>query len=243
MYQELAPETLLEESLTAEITGATWRLRRCSAAEAELADYAAVRTPCSTTKPTKPAAPSNEPEPEPTPSSTVPSTSSAASKPTAPAAKPSTWPMITRASSTTNRSPAPSTPPPNSLRRIVPKAFPWPRSRLSAHPRPAPMNPSIWLRFVNPKPRMSRNPPNPTKIPPNRLRFVQTKWPRPRNLGKYPEAPLPLRFPAKIQALLRSQCRAGPESSRINRVIGHASSPVGPPLRHKCPRRLRYLNL
>ncbi len=39
MYQELAPRSLLEESLTAEITGATWRLRRCSAAEADLADY------------------------------------------------------------------------------------------------------------------------------------------------------------------------------------------------------------
>jgi hypothetical protein len=42
MYHQLAPENLLEESLTAEITGATWRLRRCSAAEAELADYAEV---------------------------------------------------------------------------------------------------------------------------------------------------------------------------------------------------------
>ncbi len=40
MYQELAPKGLLEQSLTAEITGATWRLRRCSAAEGELADYA-----------------------------------------------------------------------------------------------------------------------------------------------------------------------------------------------------------
>jgi hypothetical protein len=40
MLFELAPETLLEQSLAAEITGATWRLRRCSAAEAELADYA-----------------------------------------------------------------------------------------------------------------------------------------------------------------------------------------------------------
>jgi hypothetical protein len=40
MLAELGPETLLEQSLAAEITGATWRLRRCSAAEAELADYA-----------------------------------------------------------------------------------------------------------------------------------------------------------------------------------------------------------
>ena len=40
MLLELGPETLLEQSLAAEITGATWRLRRCSAAEAELADYA-----------------------------------------------------------------------------------------------------------------------------------------------------------------------------------------------------------
>jgi hypothetical protein len=40
MLFELGPETLLEQSLAAEITGATWRLRRCSAAEAELADYA-----------------------------------------------------------------------------------------------------------------------------------------------------------------------------------------------------------
>jgi hypothetical protein len=40
MLAELEPETLLEQSLAAEITGATWRLRRCSAAEAELADYA-----------------------------------------------------------------------------------------------------------------------------------------------------------------------------------------------------------
>jgi cell division septation protein DedD len=40
MFLELAPKTLLEQSLAAEITGASWRLRRCSAAEAELADYA-----------------------------------------------------------------------------------------------------------------------------------------------------------------------------------------------------------
>jgi hypothetical protein len=40
MLAELGPETLLEQSLAAEITGATWRLRRCSNAEAELADYA-----------------------------------------------------------------------------------------------------------------------------------------------------------------------------------------------------------
>jgi hypothetical protein len=40
MLAELEPATLLEQSLAAEITGATWRLRRCSAAEAELADYA-----------------------------------------------------------------------------------------------------------------------------------------------------------------------------------------------------------
>jgi hypothetical protein len=42
MRAELAPGSLLEESLTAEITGATWRLRRCSAAEADLADFARV---------------------------------------------------------------------------------------------------------------------------------------------------------------------------------------------------------
>jgi hypothetical protein len=40
MLLELAPATLLEQSLASEITGASWRLRRCSAAEAELADYA-----------------------------------------------------------------------------------------------------------------------------------------------------------------------------------------------------------
>jgi hypothetical protein len=42
MLLELAPETLLEQSLAAEITGASWRLRRCSAAEAEIADYALI---------------------------------------------------------------------------------------------------------------------------------------------------------------------------------------------------------
>jgi hypothetical protein len=41
MYAELSPESLLEQSLAAEITGATWRLRRCAAAEGNLADYAA----------------------------------------------------------------------------------------------------------------------------------------------------------------------------------------------------------
>jgi len=39
MLLELNPDTLLEETLVAEITGASWRLRRCSAAEGELADY------------------------------------------------------------------------------------------------------------------------------------------------------------------------------------------------------------
>jgi hypothetical protein len=42
MLAELEPATLLEQSLAAEITGATWRLRRCSGAEAELADYALI---------------------------------------------------------------------------------------------------------------------------------------------------------------------------------------------------------
>jgi hypothetical protein len=37
MYFELSPATLVEQSLTAEITGATWRLRRCSAVEGEIA--------------------------------------------------------------------------------------------------------------------------------------------------------------------------------------------------------------
>jgi hypothetical protein len=40
MYGELNPASLLEESFVSEITGATWRLRRCSAAEGDLADYA-----------------------------------------------------------------------------------------------------------------------------------------------------------------------------------------------------------
>jgi hypothetical protein len=37
MYSELSPATLLEQSLAADITGASWRLRRCSAAEGEIA--------------------------------------------------------------------------------------------------------------------------------------------------------------------------------------------------------------
>ena len=40
MLLEMNPDTLVEETLVAEITGASWRLRRCSAVEAELADYA-----------------------------------------------------------------------------------------------------------------------------------------------------------------------------------------------------------
>ena len=40
MYDELCPASLLEETLVSEITGASWRLRRCSAAEGELADFA-----------------------------------------------------------------------------------------------------------------------------------------------------------------------------------------------------------
>jgi hypothetical protein len=40
MYRELNPASLLEESLVSEITGATWRLRRCNNVEGELADYA-----------------------------------------------------------------------------------------------------------------------------------------------------------------------------------------------------------
>jgi hypothetical protein len=40
MLRELAPVTVLEQSLASEITGASWRLRRCAAADAELADYA-----------------------------------------------------------------------------------------------------------------------------------------------------------------------------------------------------------
>jgi hypothetical protein len=39
MYSELNPEGLLEDSLAAEITGATWRLRRCSGAEADLGEF------------------------------------------------------------------------------------------------------------------------------------------------------------------------------------------------------------
>jgi hypothetical protein len=37
---ELAPEGFLETTLASEIIGAAWRLRRCSAAEGTLADYA-----------------------------------------------------------------------------------------------------------------------------------------------------------------------------------------------------------
>jgi hypothetical protein len=40
LYSELSPEGLLEQSFVSEITGATWRLRRCSAVEAGLADHA-----------------------------------------------------------------------------------------------------------------------------------------------------------------------------------------------------------
>jgi hypothetical protein len=40
LYTELSPEGLLEETFATEITGASWRLRRCSAVEADLADYA-----------------------------------------------------------------------------------------------------------------------------------------------------------------------------------------------------------
>ena len=40
MYFELAPEGVLEETLVASITGASWRLRRCDLADGELADYA-----------------------------------------------------------------------------------------------------------------------------------------------------------------------------------------------------------
>jgi hypothetical protein len=39
MNLELSPEGLLEQSLTSEITGATWRLRRCNAAEGALGDF------------------------------------------------------------------------------------------------------------------------------------------------------------------------------------------------------------
>ena len=41
MVLELAPVGLLEDSLAAEIAGATWRLRRCAAAEAELPEFLA----------------------------------------------------------------------------------------------------------------------------------------------------------------------------------------------------------
>jgi hypothetical protein len=40
MLLEMNPDTLVEETLVSEITGASWRLRRCSAVEAELADFA-----------------------------------------------------------------------------------------------------------------------------------------------------------------------------------------------------------
>lgn len=40
LHAQLTPEGLLEETFTAEVIAASWRLRRCSAAEAELADYA-----------------------------------------------------------------------------------------------------------------------------------------------------------------------------------------------------------
>jgi hypothetical protein len=39
MYAELAPASLLEETLAAEIAGAAWRLRRCDAADAGLTDF------------------------------------------------------------------------------------------------------------------------------------------------------------------------------------------------------------
>jgi hypothetical protein len=39
-HTQLAPQGLLEETFTAEITGAAWRLRRCSIVEADLADTA-----------------------------------------------------------------------------------------------------------------------------------------------------------------------------------------------------------
>jgi hypothetical protein len=39
-HRELAPDGVLEQTLAAEIIGASWRLRRCNAAEADLADYA-----------------------------------------------------------------------------------------------------------------------------------------------------------------------------------------------------------
>jgi hypothetical protein len=40
LHTELAPQGLLEETFASEITRASWRLRRCNAAEADLADYA-----------------------------------------------------------------------------------------------------------------------------------------------------------------------------------------------------------
>jgi ElaB/YqjD/DUF883 family membrane-anchored ribosome-binding protein len=40
LFTQLSPEGLLEETFAAEITGASWRLRRCNAVEADLADYA-----------------------------------------------------------------------------------------------------------------------------------------------------------------------------------------------------------
>jgi uncharacterized protein YoaH (UPF0181 family) len=39
MYHQLTPANLLEETLVFAITGASWRLRRCAAAEADLADF------------------------------------------------------------------------------------------------------------------------------------------------------------------------------------------------------------
>jgi hypothetical protein len=39
MYAELCPASLLQETLVSEITGASWRLRRCNAADAGLADF------------------------------------------------------------------------------------------------------------------------------------------------------------------------------------------------------------
>jgi hypothetical protein len=39
MYSELCPASLLEETLVSEITGASWRLGRCNAADAGLADF------------------------------------------------------------------------------------------------------------------------------------------------------------------------------------------------------------
>ena len=40
MYLELGPEGILEQTLVASITGASWRLRRCDLADGDLADYA-----------------------------------------------------------------------------------------------------------------------------------------------------------------------------------------------------------